>query len=684
LCASISRGVSLTKIWRLVSPTATSAGDLVWAFSLDGTKVLRGRALADAMNCNFASIYAGDLGVPPSGIQPVYSTLSSSLQEPFSIDEYVASLAKCRDGAPGIDGVRYQDMRRLGEDARISLLKYFNNLWVSGLMPQAWSFAILVPVTKAGKDRSCLRSYRPIALLSCVRKVFERMVCSRLTWFLEASNALHCAQFGFRASRGPQDAVLLLENGVREAWANGMVLLAVFLDVKAAYDTVPLEWVFAELRGLGIPEQLVQVLRSLLLQRSFVTRVGSHYSNVQSTDRGLPQGSCLSPILFVVFLNSLLHVVSKSANVAAFADDVGLWVVGTSLNDVVDAMQSAICLVEEWLGQRGMGLTPGKSQAVLFTPHATPGVVLHVSGQRVTSTDTVRYLGVTLDAQLSWGPEARGVRSMVQNITRVLLRLVGRENTCKRRALRPIFHALVQSRLDYHLPFLCGVPLKLRGIQVEVNVGLRAILGCMESTPVSALHVEAGVLPQEWRARGILIKLILRGLGRGGNDLVARILTDYLGLGVRTLSSLGIVGLGIKLVLEAGIRRFPIGSFMSKVGPWLWAPLASGCISTLSCVPKCKAPTEPHCYDGELSIYCDASFEARSYTGGVGVYIPEFKLGLSRRLPSVPSNMLAELEGISVALDLGLDLGVPRFVVWSDSQAALKVVASRLHHQEGG
>jgi len=138
------------------------------------------------------------------------------------------------------------------------------------------------------------------------------------------------------------------------------------------------------------------------------------------------------------------------------------------------------------------------------------------------------------------------------------------------------------------------------------------------------------------------------------------------------------VGFGVKLMLETDLRRFHISFPCASVGPWLWAPAAAACIQLTTCGAKQVLPVGPKCYDGELSIFCDASFRPHSREGGIGIYIPAFKVGLARGMCAVPSSCLAELVAISVALDQGLDMCVPRFVVWSDSQVALRTLESRL------
>jgi len=661
LCQSVSRGMSGSKVWSLLS--GARATHVTWVFSQDGQTVLRGLSLAEAFADHFYSVYTGPSGVPCAG-GSFGKVVGSSNDEPFSLLELEAALSVCREGAPGVDGVRYSHLRGLNADAKQELLTLFNAVWNGQGVPEAWKFAVVTPVPRAGKERFLLASYRPISLLSCVGKLFERMVIARLQWYVEQEGVLHRAQFGFRRHRNAQDAVLFLESGIREAWLQGSVVLAVFLDVRAAYDTVVHCWLFQALSGMGISSKLAECLRAMVSDRVFVTRVGGWFSAPRRMNRGLPQGSCLSPLLFVVFLNSLLCAVAPHANVAAFADDVAIWLVGPCVEDLVQAMQAVIRFVEGWLTDRGMSLSPGKSQVVLFARGAVPEVTVEIGGVPVRNVKEVRYLGVILDAALTFTSEVQSLKRKVEQDSRMLACLSGDPYMGKRSVLRNFFLCYVQAKCDFHLPFLCQSAVALRTLQVVVNGCLRLLTGCLRSTSIAALHVEAGCTPLEWRARGLLLRLVLRCLGRGRGDLVGDILLDYCGLGMREWRGLGSAGLGVQMYKATVLPGFHLRLPWIPVAPWVLGNTLAGCVQ------------EEFVGDG-LQIYCDASFQPGLWKGGVGVSVPALKLGYAWRLPAVPSVFISELVAISLACDVGGTLGAREIVVLSDSLAGVRFLSAK-------
>ena len=137
---------------------------------------------------------------------------------PFSKTELEDSLRLAHDTAVGPDDIHYQMLKHLPEMAKISLLEIFNNIWLTGDFPPSWSEATIIPLPKPDKDHTSPNNYRPISLTSCLCKTFERMVNSRLTWYLESNKILNDVQSGFRKQRSTTDHLVRLESFVWEAF----------------------------------------------------------------------------------------------------------------------------------------------------------------------------------------------------------------------------------------------------------------------------------------------------------------------------------------------------------------------------------------------------------------------------------------------------------------------------------
>ena len=671
VCQAIKRGMSLGDVWRLLRPSRLSGP--AWIFDpVNPTSILVGEAMANAFNARFGEVYDFPAGGVPVRYAPQVEP-AACLDSVFTDQELSRALSRCREGAMGVDRVPYSAIRALRPAQSADLLTLLNEYWCSASAPSEWKTATLVPVLRKGSGRAQVSSYRPIALLSCVYKLVERMVAARLQWWLESTGALHSHQFGFRRYRSAQDAVLFFETGVREAWADGGVVLAAFLDIKAAYDLVSLPHLWAALQDVGVGGRMLQNLQCFFQDRSYVTRVGGFYSQSASTSRGLPQGSCLSPLLFTVVVDRLLRQVSLKGNILAFADDLVVWVAGADVAYLQAQLAELLAEVDGFLRQVGLQLSPQKCHLMLFSLRPNqPTVSVPLAGAVLTSERTVRYLGVLLDSDMSWSSETKCVCDVVAVQSRKLGNLMCGDIGGRRCVLRAVVQACVLGYLDFHLPFLGTRVASVQRVQVAFNCVLRVMTGCLRSTPIPALHVEAGFPPLVHRVRSLWLKLAARNLARGKEDPLGGLLRDYGQLRVSVQRLLGTAGHMMYWWGQSPLTAFCLAIVSPTVAPWEWlSPLQEVVADSVSCI----GGKEP------LSVFCDGAYRRTSWDGGVGVVIPDLKLFFRRRVPMATSSTYVELLALAVALDVLLDLSLDSHAVvnvCSDSRAALTIVRSSI------
>ncbi|GBM88353.1 putative RNA-directed DNA polymerase from transposon X-element, partial [Araneus ventricosus] len=164
-----------------------------------------------------------------SSTRKVYNT-------PFTFEELKIALDKSRPTSPGPDKIHYTMIKNLSENSMRTLLLLYNRIWLEECFPVAWREAVVIPIPKPGKDPQVPNNYRPIALTSCLCKLMERMVNSRLVHCLEESGLLSKFQSGFRHGRVTIDIVLQLETVIRDAYVTKKHLVSVFVDMDKAYD----------------------------------------------------------------------------------------------------------------------------------------------------------------------------------------------------------------------------------------------------------------------------------------------------------------------------------------------------------------------------------------------------------------------------------------------------------------
>lgn len=189
----------------------------------------------------------------------------------FELDQVLASLN--HSSSPGPDGITYGTLAHLGPQARQHLLDVFNASWPSSCVAQEWKTACVVPILKVGKSPLDIKSYRPIALTSCIGKCLERMILSRLEWFLESNSLYPESMTGFRQGRSSIDNVIDLVAHVDDQKLRGKLTTAVFLDIRGAFDNVQHSAVLQGLRSIGIGGRLYDWIADYLHNRTIFVRM---------------------------------------------------------------------------------------------------------------------------------------------------------------------------------------------------------------------------------------------------------------------------------------------------------------------------------------------------------------------------------------------------------------------------
>lgn len=294
-------------------------------------------------------------------------TKYEAYNEPFCLPELQASLSCCNKSAPGSDRVVYEMLKNLPLETQNSLLSLYNAVWFSGEIPSAWKEAIIIPILKQGKDPSSVSSYRPIALTSCICKVFEKMINRRLLHFLETNHLLDPYQCGFREGRSTTDHLLRIEAQIRDAFVHNQFFLSVFLDMEKAYDTTWRFGILRDLSDLGVRGRMLDVIESYLSDRKFRVRVGNALSQTFLQETGVPQGGVLSCTLFIIKINSLRLCIPRNMFYCTYVDDVQVGFKSCDLATCERQIQLGLNKISKWADQNGFSFNPHKSTCVLFS-----------------------------------------------------------------------------------------------------------------------------------------------------------------------------------------------------------------------------------------------------------------------------------------------------------------------------
>lgn len=329
----------------------------------------------------------------------------------------------------------------------------------SGVFPKEFKLAEVIPIYKNG-DRDCVNNYRPISILSTLSKLAEKLINKRLINYLETKSLLSKSQFGFRAGISTNDAVHELIDHIVNKLDHKKKVIAIFLDLAKAFDTVSVPLLLTKLQSMGIRDTQLKLFRDYLADRHQRVRIGEFVSDDLPICYGVPQGSVVGPTLFLTFINDLCDLLLQNGKIVTFADDTALIFHGDSWDEVYSLAQSGFNTVTSWLNNNGLTLNVSKTKFVPFSiKNISPAVhenfyikahycssAHSCSCSRLEIAFSIKYLGVMIDNTLSFKHHLDLLSSRTRKLIFVFKNL---SRIADKNVIKMVYMALCQSILTY-------------------------------------------------------------------------------------------------------------------------------------------------------------------------------------------------------------------------------------------
>lgn len=381
----------------------------------------------------------------------------------------------------GLDEIPTFVLRHVAEHVSEPLARVINACFIEGVFPDELKKAKIVPVPKKG-DYSKICNYRPVSLLPSVSKVFERAIYNRLVDFLNRNNILAEEQFGFRSGKSTELAIFNVLSFIYEKLDNGKKVAGLYFDLSRAFDTVNHQVMEKILANCGIRGIVQQLIMSYLTRRKQIVCIDKNGSRVFSEWggilQGVPQGSILGPVLFLLYVNGLASVLMQGVGVSSgricqFADDTSQVLEASSVAGLSLVCSRAAKLMSDWCSNHYLELNVKKTGVITFNKKLGVGESLYVklNSRSIPVAEHIKFLGVILDANLSWECHIRSLKSKLASNCALIRRL---REIVSIESFRIFYFSNIQSVISYGIVFWGSSPFAM-----EVFKTQKRIIRCM-------------------------------------------------------------------------------------------------------------------------------------------------------------------------------------------------------------
>ena len=389
--------------------------------------------------------------------------------------------------ASGGDGISPRVLRETANSISPSITRMFNFCFQTGHFPKAWKRANVTPLYKNKGERSHVKNYRPVSLLSCVGKVMERAIFEAMFKHLQDNKLLTKFQAAYLPGSSTETQVLEMYHRIVEAMDRGKDIRFLFLDVSRAFDRVWHSGVLAKLKRYGFNGRLLKWLENYLTDRQQRVVVEGAQSTYVDITAGVPQGSILGPLLFLIYVNDL--PTSLQTNIRIYADDTTLFLDYKDPEAGREQLQRDIEKLEVWAEKWLMEFSPAKTESLVFSrKRVKHEPEIKMAGKNIKSVKQHKHLGILLQQNGKWSGLIDDIVGKAKKKVDILRGMMYKLN---RRSLQKLYLCFIRPGLEYGSTIWdsCTDQEKLSLESVQL-AAMRAITGAKRGTSHGLLYAD--------------------------------------------------------------------------------------------------------------------------------------------------------------------------------------------------
>lgn len=400
--------------------------------------------MANILNKFFGSVFNGDYKCEDCILE--FKNDQEILDLKFNREEIIYYLKHVKPfKAPGPDDIYPKVLIECAEELGDVLFSIFECSYNSGVVPMDWKLANITPLFKKG-IKSDSGNYRPVSLTSVICKIFETIVKNHITDYLENEGLLSKHQYGFRKGKSCTTNLLDFYNCVTKELDLRNSVDIVYIDFQKAFDKVPHQALLHKLKRIGIQGSTFEWIKNWLVGRKQRVQIKGNYSQWAEVISGVPQGSVLGPLLFIIFIDDITEgLLSK---VSIFADDLKIMGI-VNTEEQIEQFQADLTRISNWAVKWGMSFNIQKCQ-VLHLDHKNRNASYYLQGEQIKVGDGVNDLGISISSDLKMGNQCRIASNRANSILGFIKKNVSSRSSD---IILPLYRGLVRPHLEYAVQF---------------------------------------------------------------------------------------------------------------------------------------------------------------------------------------------------------------------------------------
>lgn len=435
------------------------------SLNVDGITVTDDNKLANDFNNHFINIgiemqtkITKHSEITQSKYDTVQHNPATMFLQPVTEEEVMREIGTLKSNcATGPDNISSRVIKYCKEQLCKPLVHLINIIFQSGKFPSNLKTSIVTPVYKA-KAHNDIGNYRPISIISNIAKIVEKCIKSRLLSFFQKHKILNQQQFGFTQNKSTSDAIYEVLDMITNSVNKDEKTSAVFVDLAKAFDTVPHGRLLTKLERYGIRGNAYNLFSSYLSDRVQTVKIDNTYSSPRTVRIGIPQGTVLGPICFLIYVNDVFDL-DIEGRIISYADDTVMIFRGDSNESVRDMMERGLTQLKTWLEINLLSLNIDKTKYIYFTLTADPSIQqtiqihdfnckqkINCLCSSVSKVSNIRYLGIIIDENLRWNEHIIHINNKLRKILPKFYQI---RNITNSEIKKTLYFALVESNIRY-------------------------------------------------------------------------------------------------------------------------------------------------------------------------------------------------------------------------------------------